>query len=125
MPGRRTGSAHTSPPSSTIASTARTSCARRLAPSSVLDAQFFTGHRAVAQLARGGLEDDHALFHDVAAIAHAECDACILLDEQHGYAEALELPHHVPDVADERRGELLRGLVHEDQPRAGHHYARD
>src|SRR5262249_56064803 len=113
------------PATSVTARTARTTCARRLAPRSVLDAQLFTRHRTVTELARRRLENDHALFHDVAAVAHAEGDARILLDQQHRDAEALELADHVTDVANEGGREPLRGLVHEDQARAGHHHARD
>src|SRR5689334_11675271 len=106
------GSAHTRPPTSTIASTARTTCWRRPAPRTVLDAQLFTGDRTVAQLVRRRLEDDHALFHDVAAIADAQRDARVLLDQQHGDTEPLQLADHVADVPDERRRQPLRRLVH-------------
>src|SRR2546428_14128479 len=114
------GSAHTSPPTSASASTARTICWRLPTPS-VLDAQLFTGHRAVAQLARRGFEDDHALLHDVAAVAHAQRDARVLLDEQHGHAQPLELADHVADVADGPRGEAPPGVVPHAPPAAGPH----
>src|SRR2546428_1552165 len=111
------GSAHTSPPTSASASTARTICWRLPTPS-VLDAQLFTGHRAVAQPARRGFEDDHALLHDVAAVAHAQRDARVLLDEQHGHAQPLELADHVADVADERVDDALRAVGPHDYPPA-------
>src|SRR5213078_1989011 len=94
-------------------------------PPSELHTELLARHGTLTQLARRGLEHDHALLHDVAAIAHAERDARVLLDQQHGYAEPLELADHVADVLDERGRQALRRLVHEDQSRARHHHARD
>src|SRR5258705_9444718 len=108
-----------------IASAARSSASRWPTPRIALDAQLLTRHRALAKLARRGLEYDRALLHDVATIAHGERDPRVLLDQQHGHAQTLELRDHVADVPDERGRQPLRGLVHEDQPRAGHHHARD
>src|SRR5207253_1074729 len=112
-------------PSTTRASAARISVSRRLAPRIASDAQLFTRDRALSKLLRGGLEDDRALLHDVAPVAHGERDARVLLDQQYGHAQPLELEDHVADVPDERGRQPLRGLVHQDQPRAGHHHARD
>src|SRR5687767_13483783 len=83
-------------------------------PLRVLNSEFLPGHRAVAELARRGLEHDEAFLHDVAAVAHAQGHARVLLDEQDGHAKALQLADHVADVADECRRKPLRRLVHED-----------
>src|SRR3972149_6835294 len=80
------------------ASATRTTDSRRWAPVD-LDAQLFTCHRALAQILGGRLEHDQPLLHDVAAVAHREGDAGVLLDEEHGHAEPLELADHVADVA--------------------------
>src|SRR5438034_822915 len=124
-PGRRMGSAQSAPVKSATANPIRRSEPRRVPPSRVLDAQLLTGHRAVSELRRPPLEHDGPLLHDVAAIADAEGDARVLLDEQDGDAEPHELADHVPDVADERGREPLGGLVHQDEPRARHHHAGD
>src|SRR5205814_903387 len=102
---RRLGTAHSSTP---IITTAATS-GMTLGPCAVprLDAQFFTGHGALAQLLRRAREDDHALLHDVAAVAHAQRDARVLLDEQYRYTLALQLGDDVADVAHERRRQAL------------------
>src|SRR5262245_4713224 len=119
---RREGSSQRSPANSATAAATRRNRLRRLAPRNVLDAQLLTGHRAVAKLRRPSLEDDDTLFHDVSTIAHAERYARVLLDEQHGDAKAHQRANHVADVPDERGREPLRRLVHQDEPRAGHHH---
>src|SRR6266545_738121 len=123
--GRRAESAQSARAKSAMANPIRRREPRRLPPSRVLDAQLLTGHRAVSQLRRWPLEHDRPLLHDVAAIADAEGHARVLLDEEDGDAAAHELADHVPDVADERGGEPLGGLVHQDEPRARHHHASD
>src|SRR5688572_4233131 len=87
--------------------------------------ELFARHGAVPQLLRGALEHDHAFFHEIAAVADAERHPRVLLDEQHGHARALELADHLADVSYERGRQALRGLVHENDPRAGHHDARN
>src|SRR5262245_3109379 len=94
-------------------------------PPPSLNSKFFSRHRALAQVPRGPREDDGALLHDVAAVAHVERHARVLLDEQDGDARALELGDHLADVSDEGRRESLRRLVHQDDARARHHHARD
>src|SRR5687767_6326964 len=101
-PGRLRGRNHTTAPTSTMASAARTMVSRR-EPGERLDAQLFTRHRALSELARRGLEHDRALFHDVAAIADGQRHPRVLLHEEHRHAEPFQLAHHVADVADEGR----------------------
>src|SRR5947208_5264462 len=95
------------------------------APFDGLDAQLLTGHRTLPQLRRRGREHDRPLLHNIAAVAHGQGHSRVLLDEEHRDPEALELGDHVTDQADERGGEPLRGLVHQDQPCPCHHHARD
>src|SRR5688572_1821591 len=76
-------------------------------PSEFLNAEFLARHRTVAELTRRGLEDDQPFLHDVAAVAHAEGHARVLLDEQDSDAHALELADHVADVPDEGRRQAL------------------
>src|SRR5207245_10457186 len=121
----RSGRSQKTAASTTRATAARISVRRRLAPRIASDAQLFTRDRALSKLLRGGLEDDRALLHDVAPVAHGERDVRVLLAQQYGHAQPLELEDHVADVPDERGRQPLRGLVHQDQPRAGHHHARD
>src|SRR5207247_9738587 len=88
-------------------------------------AELLARDRALAQLVGGALEDDRALFHDVATVAHVERHARVLLDQQHGDAEPLELGDHLADVTHHGGRQALGGLVHEDDTRPRHHHARD
>src|SRR2546425_5190179 len=123
-PGRLSGSAQSRAPRRRAASPARASDWYGRTPMR-LDAQLLTGHRTLPQLRRRGREHDRSLLHNIAAVAHGQGHSRVLLDEEHRDAEALELCDHVADEADERGGESLRGLVHQDQPCPRHHHARD
>src|SRR5206468_7978094 len=116
-PARRTGNTHNTPPSSTTTSASRTNVARREVVGRGSDPELLTRYRTLAQLLRRAREDDHALLHDVAAVAHAQRDARVLLDEEDRHALALQLGDDVADVPHERRRQALRRLVHQDDPR--------
>src|SRR2546425_12922200 len=69
--------------------------------------------------------DDASVLHHVVTVGDRGREAEILLDEEDGEALRLEAPDRRADLLDDHRREAFRGLVQEQQARAGSEDAPD
>src|SRR5438445_4855317 len=79
----------------------------------------------VAQPPARSFEDDGTVVDDVDPVGELQRHLGVLLDEQHADALALQLADGVHHRVHDHRGEALRGLVEEQELRAGHEGAGD
>src|SRR6185369_14045652 len=70
-------------------------------------------------------ERDQAAFKDIAAMAHLEGEAGVLLDEEHRDALGGDRADHLEDLLDHEGCEAHARLVEQQEPRPAHEGAAD